>query len=67
MLYVLLEIWIWVASAAALGALFGWAARSIRARRQVAREAMIWQRRLRRERTLATLKQQTQTPGTDDS
>ena len=58
MLYVLLEIWIWVAAAALVGALFGWWMRSIRAGRQVAREAMIWHRRLERQKRLATRERQ---------
>ena len=58
MLYVLLEIWIWVAAAALVGALFGWWMRSIRAGMQVAREAMIWQRRLERQKRLATRERQ---------
>ena len=49
MLYVLFEIWIWVVAAGLVGAIFGWWLRSIRARRQVAREAMLWQRRLERQ------------------
>ena len=61
MLYVLLEIWIWVAAAALVGAIFGWWIRSIRAGLQVAREAMIWQRRLERQKRLAT--RERQTPG----
>ncbi len=61
MLYVLLEIWIWVAAAALVGAIFGWWMRSIRAGRQVAREAMIWQRRLERQKRLAA--RERQTPG----
>ena len=61
MLYVLLEIWIWVAAAALVGAIFGWWMRSIRAGLQVAREAMIWQRRLERQKRLAT--RERQTPG----
>ena len=51
MLYVLREILIWVVAAALVGAVFGWWVRSISARRQVAREAMIWQRRLQRQKT----------------
>lgn len=47
MLYVLIEIWIWVAAAALVGALFGWWLRSIRAAREVAREALLWQQRVR--------------------
>ena len=54
MLYILLEIWIWVAAAALVGALFGWWMRSIRAAREVAREALLWQHRIRRLRRLAT-------------
>ena len=61
MLYVLLEIWIWVAAAAVVGAIFGWWMRSIRAGRQVAREALIWQRRLERQKRAAT--RERQTPG----
>ena len=59
MFYVLLEIWIWVAAAALVGAIFGWWMRSIRAGRQVAREAMIWQRRLERQKRVAARKKQT--------
>ncbi len=58
MLYVLLEIWIWVAAAALVGAIFGWWMRSIRAGRQVARAAMIWQRRLERQKRLASRERQ---------
>ncbi len=54
MLYVLLEIWIWVVAAGLVGAIFGWWLRSMRARRQVAREAMLWQRRLEERQTLAS-------------
>ncbi len=50
MLYLLLEIWIWIVAAAVAGAGFGWWIRGIRARRQVAREAIAWERRLERER-----------------
>lgn len=53
MLYVLLEIWIWVVAAALVGAIFGWWVRSIRAAREVAREALLWQRRVERLRRLA--------------
>ncbi len=48
MLYILLEIWIWVAAAALAGATFGWWIRSIRAAREVAREALLWQQRIQR-------------------
>lgn len=54
MLYVLFEIWIWVVGAGLVGAIFGWWLRSMQARRQVAREAMLWQRRVERLRRLAT-------------
>jgi len=47
MLYVLLEIWIWMVAAGLVGGLVGWWLRGIRARREVAREAMLWQRRLK--------------------
>ena len=53
MLYILLEIWIWVAAAALVGALFGWWMRSIRAAREVAREALLWQQRTGRLKRLA--------------
>lgn len=59
MLYVLLEIWIWVAAAALVGAVFGWWIRSIRAAREVAREALLWQRRVERLRRLAAGLRQT--------
>ncbi len=49
MFYVLLEIWVWVVAAGLLGAAFGWWMRSIRARREVAHEAMLWQSRMKRE------------------
>ena len=61
MLYVLLEIWIWVAAAALVGAIFGWLTRGIRANRRIAREAMIWQRRLERQKRVAA--RERQTPG----
>ncbi len=48
MLYLLLEIWLWVVAAGLAGGAVGWWLRSIRAERQVVREAMIWQRRLDR-------------------
>ena len=54
MLYILLEIWIWVVAAALVGALFGWWIRGIRAAREVAREALLWQHRLGRLKRLAT-------------
>ena len=60
MLYLLLEIWLWIAGAGLIGALCGWWLRAIRARRQVAREAILWQQRLERQKTLATLEQQGQ-------
>lgn len=64
MLYVLLEIWIWVAAAALVGAVFGWWIRSIRAAREVAREALLWQRRVERLRRLAAgLRQTTEDEG----
>lgn len=63
MLYVLREILIWVVAASLVGAVFGWWVRSIGARRQVAREAMIWQRRLRQQKALARRTQET--PETD--
>ena len=64
MLYVLLEIWIWVVAAAFVGAIFGWWIRSIRASREVAREALLWQRRVERLRRLAAgLKQTTEADG----
>ncbi len=53
MLYVLFEIWIWVVGAALVGAVFGWWLRSLRAHRQVAREALLWQRRIKRLHGLA--------------
>lgn len=53
MLYILLEIWIWVAAAALAGATFGWWIRSIRAAREVAREALLWQQRIGRLKRLA--------------
>lgn len=59
MLYVLFEIWIWVVGSGLVGAIFGWWLRSMRARRQVAREAMLWQRRVERLRRLATGLRQT--------
>ena len=54
MLYVLFEIWIWVVAAGLVGAIFGWWLRSMRASREVAREALLWQRRVERLRRLAT-------------
>lgn len=61
MLYVLFEIWIWVVAAGLVGAIFGWWLRSMRAAREVAREALLWQRRVERLRRLATgLKQTTE-------
>ena len=61
MLYVLFEIWIWVIAAGLVGAIFGWWLRSMRAAREVAREALLWQRRVERLRRLATgLKQTTE-------
>ncbi len=51
MLYVLFEIWIWVVAAGLVGAVFGWWLRGMQARRQVAREAMLWQRRLEGRQT----------------
>ena len=64
MLYVLLEIWIWVVAAALAGAVVGWWVRGIRAGREVARETMLWQRRLERLRRLAAeLRQTTETDG----
>ncbi|MDE2852305.1 MAG: hypothetical protein OYL92_13870 [Acidobacteriota bacterium] len=54
MLYVLFEIWIWVIAAGLVGAIFGWWIRSMRAAREVAREALLWQRRVERLRRLAT-------------
>ena len=54
MLYVLFEIWIWVVAAGLIGAIFGWWLRSMRAAREVAREALLWQRRVERLRRLAT-------------
>lgn len=61
MLYVLFEIWIWVVAAGLVGAIFGWWLRGMRARRQVAREAMLWQRRIEGLRKLAAgLKQATE-------
>ena len=53
MLHILLEIWIWVAAAALVGALFGWWMRSIRAAREVARETLLWQQRIARLKRLA--------------
>ncbi len=64
MLYVLLEIWFWVVAAALVGAILGWWLRSIRAAREVAREALLWQRRVERLRRLAAgLKQTTEDEG----
>ncbi len=64
MLYILLEIWFWVAAAALVGAIFGWWLRSIRAGRQVAREALLWQRRIQQLKRLAEdLKQTTEGEG----
>ncbi|MCY3590059.1 MAG: hypothetical protein OXH32_00305 [Acidobacteria bacterium] len=64
MLYVLFEIWIWVVAAGLVGAIFGWWLRSMRAAREVAREALLWQRRVERLRRLATgLKQTTEDEG----
>ena len=64
MLYVLFEIWIWVIAAGLVGAIFGWWLRSMRAAREVAREALLWQRRVERLRRLATgLKQTTEDEG----
>ncbi|MXW01283.1 MAG: hypothetical protein F4060_13725 [Holophagales bacterium] len=54
MLYVLFEIWIWVVAAGLVGAIFGWWLRSMRAAKEVAREALLWQRRVERLRRLAT-------------
>lgn len=66
MLYVLLEIWLWVVAAALVGAIFGWWIRSIRAAREVAREALLWQRRVERLRRLAAgLKQTAEGEGRD--
>lgn len=59
MLYVLFEIWIWVVAAGLVGAIFGWWLRSMRAAREVAREALLWQRRVERLRRLATGLRQT--------
>ncbi len=53
MLHILIEIWIWVAVAAVVGAAFGWWMRSIRAAREVAREALLWQQRIQRLRRVA--------------
>jgi heme exporter protein D len=53
MLHILLEIWIWVAAAALVGALLGWWMRSIRAAREVARETLLWQQRIGRLKRLA--------------
>jgi len=64
MLYVLFEIWIWVIVAGLVGAIFGWWLRSMRAAREVAREALLWQRRVERLRSLATgLKRTTEDEG----
>lgn len=64
MLYVLFEIWIWVVAAGLVGAIFGWWLRSMRAAREVAREALLWQRRVERLRRLATgLKQMSEDEG----
>ncbi|MDE2976858.1 MAG: hypothetical protein OXU63_04990 [Acidobacteriota bacterium] len=65
MLYVLFEIWIWVVAAGLVGAMFGWWLRSMRARRQVAREAMLWQRRIERLRKLTRGLRQTTEADTD--
>ena len=66
MLHILLEIWIWVAAAALVGALFGWWMRSIRAAREVAREALLWQQRIGRLKRLAAgLKNTADTGGQD--
>lgn len=65
MLYVLFEIWIWVVAAGLVGAMFGWWLRSMRARRQVAREAMLWQRRIERLRELTRGLRQTTEADTD--
>ena len=59
MLYVLFEIWLWVVVAGLVGAIFGWWLRSMRARRQVAREAMLWQQRIERLRKLTSGLRQT--------
>ena len=59
MLYVLFEIWVWVVAAGLVGAIFGWWLRSMRAAREVAREALLWQRRVERLRRLATGQKQT--------
>lgn len=53
MFYVLFEIWIWVVAAGLVGAAFGWWLRSMRAHRQVAREALLWRRRIKRLHGLA--------------
>ena len=64
MLYVLFEIWIWVIAAGLVGAIFGWWLRGMRAAREVAREALLWQQRVERLRRLATgLKQTTEDEG----
>lgn len=64
MLYVLFEIWIWVVAGGLVGAIFGWWLRSMRANREVAREALLWQRRLERLRRLAAgLRQATEDEG----
>ncbi|MCY3931170.1 MAG: hypothetical protein OXH70_05595 [Acidobacteria bacterium] len=65
MLYVLFEIWIWVVAAGLVGAMFGWWLRSMRARRQVAREALLWQRRIERLRKLTRSLRQTTEADTD--
>lgn len=65
MLYVLFEIWIWVVAAGLVGAIFGWWIRSMRARREVAREAMLWQRRIERLRRLTRGLRQTTEADTD--
>lgn len=68
MLYVLLEIWIWVVAAALVGALFGWWMRSIRAAREVAREALLWQQRIQRlKRRAVGLKDAADDGNGDDS
>jgi hypothetical protein len=66
-LYVLFEIWLWVVVAGLVGAIFGWWLRSMRARRQVAREAMLWQQRIGRLRKLTRgLRQTTETEADTD-
>jgi len=66
-LYLLFEIWVWVVAAGLVGAIFGWWLRSMRAAREVAHEALLWQRRVERLRRLAKgLKQTTEDEGSPD-